>query len=174
MNYFRGDKVVLIKECDALKTVGEVYEVANITDTQVVVRNAKTKVAVGAVDIAVFDQYFKKPEEVKGWTQWKKLIDESGNVIAFYRTNFKKVQVRIFEGECSEATCNKRYGDEFNLYFGVQLAYRRCLDKAFEKLITKYETSLNEFNSMRIENKNMIKKMLRSLDKTETEDKGIE
>ena len=170
MNYFRGDKVALIKECDSLKTVGEIYEVANITDAFVVIRNAKTKVAVGSVDIDVFDQYFKKPEEVKHWTPWEKLMDESGNVIAFYRTNFRKVQVRIFEGEQSEATCNKRHGDEFNLYFGIQLAYRRCLEKSLTRLTEEYRTGLNQFESMRIENKNMIKKMLRTLDDTENKE----
>ena len=170
MNILKNDKFMLIKAIEKLNKVGEIYEVGNITDTAVVMRDARTKVAIGAVNIDDFEEYFKKPEEVKTWTKWEKLIDESGNVIAFYRTNFKKVQVRIFEGEHSEATCNKRYGDEFNLYFGIQLAYRRCLEKSMKRLTEEYKTELNRFESMRIENKNMIKKMLRTLDDMENKE----
>ena len=161
MNYFRGDKVILIKECDALKTIGETYEVANITDTQVVVRNAMSKVAVGAVDISVFDQYFKKPEEVKGWTNWNRLVANNGDIVGFYRTNYKKVQVRTNDNIRAEASKHK--DDKFNLFFGLQLASVRCANKALRKMELEHENSLKEIRSTMAKNNNHIKKMLNSL-----------
>ena len=47
MKIFRNDKVILIKEYDKLKMVGSEYEVANITDTSVVLRDAIRKIASG-------------------------------------------------------------------------------------------------------------------------------
>jgi hypothetical protein len=167
MNILRNDKVVLIKEMDNMRTVGEVFEVANITDTAVVLRNAMSKVAVGAVDINVFDQYFSKPEDIKTWTKWYGLMDTKGNTVAFYRTNHKKVQVRTPEGIQAEACCNK--SDDFNLFFGIQLAYLRCKDKALKNFVTEYDPILKDAKSSMIDNQHLIKKMINSLDKKNEE-----
>lgn len=167
MNIIRNDKVALVKEFGNMKTVGEVFEVANITETAVVLRNAMSKIAVGAIDIAVFDQYFKKPEEVKAWTKWYGLMDNKGNTIAFYRTNIKKVQVRTPDGIQAEASCNKN--DEFNLFFGIQLACLRCKDKAMKNFIAENEQILKHVKSEMIDNQHLIKKMINSLDKENKE-----
>jgi hypothetical protein len=170
----RNDKVILIKEVENLKTIGETYEVANIVDNLVILRDATSKMAVGAIDISIFEEHFKKPEEVKGWTEWQRMLDNLGNTLGFYRTNFKKVQVRTMNGIRSEATCNKKYDDGFNLFFGIQLAFTRCADKflrleedKYETLIEEYKEELNKIRSNRIDNKNMRKKMLSSLNKVE-------
>lgn len=167
MNIFKNDRFVLIKEMEYFNKVGMIYEVANITDTAVVLRNVKTKVAVGAVNIDDFDKYFVRPETVKSWTKWWGMVDTAGNMIGFYRTNLKKVQVRNLDGIRAEASCNKRYGDEFDLTFGVHLAYARCEDKRLKKLETEYENALKNIQSDKIENRNYIKKMLRTLDEVD-------
>lgn len=162
MNVVRNDKVVLVKEFGELKTIGESYEVANVTDTAIVLRNVVTKIAVCAVNIDNFDEYFTKQENVKGWTPWQRLVDEASNTIAFYRTNYKKVQVKT-NNYRAEATCNK--GDNFNLYFGIQLAYARCMNKFFIDVKNNHEEGLKKATSNILATKNIIKKMVNSLDK---------
>lgn len=162
MFILRNDKVVLIKEFGELKIVGETFEIANITDTAVVLRDARNKIAVGAIDIAVFDQYFKKPEEVKGWTSWQRLVDQLGNTIAFYRTNQKKVQVRTTEDIRAEATCNKC--DEFNLAFGIRLAMTRCELKMLKHIHSEYTQVMERMNGDIKMKEDMIRKMIKSID----------
>ena len=160
MNAVRYDKVILTKAFGDLKTVGEIYEVANITLTSVILRDKKNKVAIASVNIDEFDQYFTKVDEVKkGWTDWNHLVDQSGDIVGFYRTNYKKVQVRTNDNFRAEATCYK--DDEFNLFFGLQLASARCNAKALKKMEEEYETNLKEVRSAIVENKNYIKKLLR-------------
>lgn len=162
MNIMRNDKVILIKAMDNLQVVGETFEVANITETTVVLRNAISKVAVVAIQIDVFDQYFKKPEEVKGWTPWQRVVDQMGNTVAFYRTNWKKVQVRTSDGTRGEATCNK--GDEFNLYFGMNIAMKRCEVKLLKKIRSDYEEVMKKLNDDISTNESAIHRMIKNLD----------
>lgn len=161
MNILRNDKVILTQETDKMKQVGGLFEVANVTDTFVVLRDATSKVAVGAVDIEEFFKYFKKVEEVSGWTPWQRLVDSAGYSIAFYRTNQKKVQVRTADNIRSEATCH--YDDVFNLRFGIDMAYTRCKIKALTKLKSDYETSLkNVYNDLSAA-ESKIERMIKSL-----------
>lgn len=133
---FRNDRVILMKEYDKLKAVGETFEVANVTNTSVVLRHPVTKVAVGAVDIKDFYNYFTK--EIQGWTDWTVLVINGGQTVGWYRTNGKKVQVKTNDGERAEATCNKT--DRFNLYLGVNLAFSRCHKKFLQKVKTEIES----------------------------------
>ena len=163
MNIMRNDKVILTKAMGNLQIVGETFEVANVTETAVILRNASNKIAVGAVDIATFDQYFKKPEEVKGWTPWQRLVDQLGNTIAFYRTNWKKIQVRTPDGVRGEATCNKC--DEFNLYFGLNIAMKRCEIKVLSKIRSDYENVMKQLNDDISTKESTIQQLIKSLDK---------
>lgn len=172
MSILKYDKVVLIKEFGKLKTVGETYEVANITETSFVLRDTKTKVAVGVINIKDFEEYFNKAEDVKGWTPWTPIANIDGSFIAVYRTNFKKVQVR-FEGYRAEASCNTM--DDFNLFFGIKLAITRCRIKYLndckqknQEMLKEINTQIKNINSEIKESKNTIKKMIDSLEeKTE-------
>ena len=165
MNIFRYDKVVLVKEFYGMSAVGSAYEVANVTDTKVVLRDATSKVAVGAIGIEDFENHFKKPEEVHEWTAWQKLVNKSGDTIAFYRTNCKKVQVRLPNGIRSDAACNSKNGDDFDLYFGVNLAYERCTYKEWKNFVEEYEPLIKVAHSEMSECKHRIKMMINSLDK---------
>ena len=169
MNIMRGDKVVLVKGMDSFKKVGETFEIANITETKIILREVTSKIAVGAVDIDAFETHFKKPEEISGWTKWEKLVDHVGNVIAHYRTNGKKVQVRTPDGYRSEATCHKV--DNFDVFFGIQLAYSRCLVKSLSDKedslmadMVAIERELGNVQSVRSEVKHAIKMMVNSLE----------
>lgn len=168
MNIVKNDMVALTNEMGNLKMVGELFEVANITDTSVVLRTANKKIAICAVEIKDFDKYFKKVEEFTGWTEWHELVDPNENIIAFYRTNYRKVQVRLFNGVNKfrgEAFCKN--GDNFNLFFGIQLAYARCMDKFYRDEIEETESYLKEIKSTMTDNKNSIKRMINNYYKDE-------
>ena len=165
MNIIKNDKVILMRPLENLQVVGETYEIANITETAVIIRDANTKVAVAAVDIDIFGQYFIKPEEAKSWTKWQRVIDNEGNTISHYRSNGKKVQVRTPDGYKSESCCHN--ADEFNLYFGMRLAFERCGAKMLKDLYNYHETSLNDTKSALIESKNRINRLINSIDKVE-------
>lgn len=163
MNIMRNDKVILTKAMGNLQVVGDTFEIANVTETAVILRNARNKVAVGAVGIAEFEQYFKKPEEVKGWTPWQRLLDSIGNTVAFYRTNMKKVQVRTPDGVRAEATCNKC--DEFNLYCGLHIAMNRCELKVLKQMRSDYEDVMKRITDDIATKECTIKNIINSLDK---------
>ena len=159
MSIMRGDKVVLIKEHAKMKMVGATVEVGNITETSVVLRNPITKVAIAAVSIDEFYDYFK--HELNNWTSWTELMIIDGiysQTIGWYRTNYKKVQVKLNNGVRAEATCNKT--DQFNLYLGVNLAINRCNRKTLEKLIADTKSQLKEmkteYNNIDINISNLI------------------
>ena len=158
---FRNDKVVLLKEYNELKQVGNTYEVGGITESAIVLREVKTKTAVAAVAIEEFDNYFIKVENINNkFTPWTKFVDPTGDLIGFYRTNHKRVQVKLpvkYDNGYirAEASCND--GDEFSLYFGIQLAYARATDKFYRlTYLEKCAVIDNKYQ----QNKRFIKSML--------------
>ena len=106
MDLLRGDRLILTKEYDKMKMVGMTYEVANITETSVVMRDARTKIAVAALPIDVVNEYFEKPSKVRGWLHWAQIACENGGVVGQYRTNRRKTQVRTSTNLRSEAACH--------------------------------------------------------------------
>ena len=178
MNVTVKDNVVLIKEIGSLKTIGQVYEVARMTEEFIVIRDISSKAAVASINIEEFGNYFTKKNTTNGWTKWADIANPLGNMIAQYRTNNKKVEVRIINDMLgypnkrvirSTATCNSE--DEFNLAFGVQLAYLRCEQKFLKNEINEYNeiirdstNRMKECESRLVENKSIIKKMLSSID----------
>lgn len=142
---FRNDKVILIKEFDKMKTVGQEYEVANITNTSVVLRDVSTKIAVGAICIDDFDKYFAKSLKPKKWTAWTKLIVNNDGVI-FYRTNGVKVQVKTIDNVVGTASCHS--GDVFNLYVGIQIAFLRMQNKIIKSNIKDLNANEDSINKI--------------------------
>lgn len=156
MSVLKYDKVILKKEFKNLKMVGEVYEVANITDTSIVLRDSKTKVAVGVIDFDDFEEYFGKPSEMREWTAWT-MFQSEGDAVGFYRTNGKKVEVK-WNGFKSAAYCCSL--DDFNLFFGIKLAYKRCIIKYLLKLKKEHEAILKVVNGEIKDNEKIIKDMI--------------
>jgi hypothetical protein len=157
------DRVVLTKELnEKFKQVGEVFEIANILDGSFLLRDSKTRIALGIVDFEDFDKHFVHEENFKGWTKWQPLIGFDGQSDAFYRTNRKKTQVKFLTTKDRGESCCHR-DDDFNLGFGIQLAYLCALNKAREKQRIELEEKLNTVNREIAENKNIMKKMINSL-----------
>lgn len=181
MPILRGDKIVLTKAYDKINQIGATFEVADITTNGlVIIRDNKTKVAVGAIEADQLFKYFEKQEDIKNkWTEWNRMLDPFGATIGFYRTNFKKVQVKIPNKELvyykAEACCNLNE-DDFNIGFGVNLAYLRCLNKALENKMNSIQDeiipltkNINQIQDEIINNEKTIKKMISLLDKKKQE-----
>lgn len=151
------DRVVLTKELnEKFKQVGEVFEIANILDDSFLLRDSKTRVALGVVNFEDFENHFVLEEKRRGWTPWTQFVGFDGQNDASYRTNGKKVQVRFLTSKIkAEACCCK--DDDFSLAFGLRIAYLRCLNKALteRKNLAEHEIA---------ENENIIKKMINSID----------
>lgn len=158
------DKVILTKELnDKFKQVGEAFEVASILENSFLLRDAKTRVAIGVVNFEDFEEHFVAAEHFKGWTDWQPLTGFDGQTDAMYRTNRKKTQVKFLTDKVRAECCCTR-GDNFNLGFGIQLAYLRCLNKAREIQKAELEKKLKMVNHELAENEVIIKKMVNSLD----------
>lgn len=158
------DRAILVKELnEKIKKVGDAFEIANILDDAFVLREAESKVAVGVVSFKDFENHFVFESNYKGWTKWQSLVGFDGQTDAMYRTNRKKVQVEFLTDKVRcEACCNKSQ-DDFNLAFGIKLAYLRCLNKVLTKQRDEYEEKLEMLNHEIADNKNIIKRMNDSL-----------
>ena len=157
------DKVILTKELnDKIKKVGDVFEIANVLDDSFLLREARSKVAVGVISFEDFDKHFVTAENFKGWTNWTPLAGYDGQSDCYYRTNRRKTQVKFMTDNVrSESCCHK--GDEFNLYFGIQTAYLRCCNKLLERQRNECLDKLDEIRMEFAENKQILKKMFNSL-----------
>lgn len=164
------DKVVLIKELDdKIKKVGEMFEIANILDGSFLLRDAKTKVALGVVSFEDFEKHFVHAANFKGWTDWQPITGFDGQTDAYYKTNRKKVMVKFLTHNVRAESCCSSVND-FNLSFGIQLAYLRCLNKAWAAIKSEYEAEIKAMNSKLakakaeiVDNERIIESMIHSL-----------
>lgn len=163
-------RVVLVKELnEKFCKIGEVYEVANILENSFLLRDAKSKLAIGVVSFDDFEKCFVHEENFKGWTQWTPLTGFNGQSDAYYRTNRKKTQVRFITDKVRAESARHRE-DEFNLYFGIQLAYLRALNKAHSKKKAVLEEELKKIDREMIDNEKIMQKMVNSLEANNGED----
>lgn len=160
------DRVILIKELDdKIKKVGEVFEIANIFDGSFLLRESKSKLAIGVVSFEDFEKHFVHEENFKGWTQWTPLVGFDGQTDVVYRTNRRKTQVKFLTNNVrAESFLNVKAGDEFNLYLGIQFAYLRALNKAHSKKIAEYENAIKKMNIEIIDNERIMETMAKSLE----------
>ena len=159
------DRVVLVKELnDKFRKVGEVYEVANIFNDSFLLRDSKTKQAIGVVSFDDFERCFVHERNYNNkWSNWTPFTGFNSQNDCYYKTNRKKVIVKFVKDNVKAmAYCNRR--DEFNLNFGLQLAYFRCMNKALLKKKTELEKELNTINYEIAYNEDLMKKMINSLE----------
>lgn len=163
MATLKYDRVILTKELnERFRKVGEIFEIANILDDSILLRDSKTRAALGIISFEELEQYFVHEPNHKGWTQWIPLTGFDGQSDAYYRTNRRKVQVKFLTDKIrAEACCNRV--DDFNLSFGIQMAYLRCLNKAWTKKKNEYEEELKRINLEIADNEKIIKRMINSL-----------
>lgn len=102
-------------------------------------------------------------ENFKGWTRWTTMTGFDGHNDCVYRSNGKKVQIKFLTSNVrAEACCCK--DDDFNLAFGLNLAYLRAMNKALTKKRIELEEELNSVEHDIARNKTIMKKMVNSLD----------
>lgn len=164
------DKVVLIKELnEKFCKIGEVFEIANILENSFLLRDAKTRVAIGLVGFEDFENCFVHEENYKGWTPWIQFNGLNGQNDCFYKTNRKDVEVKFITDKVRAKSFIHK-DDEFNLSFGLNLAYLRCTNKVLEKKkamheeeLIKHKEELARINNEIADNKKTIQKMISSL-----------
>lgn len=167
MNVILGDKVMMIRDMERMNLVGEMFKVTGITENSIVLSREIDGIPVCATDIETFDKYFAKPKEANIWSQWFELYDDSFNVYAWYRVRPAKgkVEVKIrFGNECmirKTSTCSQ--DDEFNLEFGIRLAYNRCMKESYKRNAIVMEESMEYYKSLLVDNKNKTNEMIASL-----------
>ena len=158
------DRVVLVKELnEKFCKIGEVFEIANILENAFLLRDAKTRIAIGVVSFEDFENCFVHEENYKGWTPWIQFTGFDGQNDCFYKTNRKDVAVKFLTDKVRAESCCSKVND-FNLAFGIRLAYLRCLNKARTKQRIELEEKLNMVEHEIAKNLTTIKKMVNSLD----------
>lgn len=104
------------------------------------------------------------------WTQWRELLNGRNELIGFYRTNGKKVQVRAMNDDSirGEATCNKC--DKFDLYVGINLAFLRMRNKIIGKIRLDCNKVLEDCDNEELVIKHKIKNIINSVNNVEKAD----
>lgn len=164
------DRVVLVKELnEKFCKIGEVFEIANILENAFLLRDAKTRIAIGVVSFEDFENCFVHEENYKGWSQWQRFNGIDNQNDCFYKTNRRDVEVK-FVTDKVRAKSYLHKDDEFNLSFGLNLAYLRCMNKSLEKQKAECEAELARvaeklarINNEIVDNKKTIQKMINSL-----------
>ena len=157
------DRVILTKELnEKIKKVGEAFEIANVLDDSFLLREAKSKVAVGVISFKDFDNHFVTEENFKGWTQWIPLVGFDGQNDVFYRTNRRKTQVKFVKDKVRAESCRNK-NDDFNLYLGIQIAYLRCCNKLLDRQRLELAKKLTDIDIKIADNEQMLKKMINSI-----------
>lgn len=97
------------------------------------------------------------------WTQWCKMLNNRNELIGFYRTNGKKVQVRAMNNDIrGEATCNKC--DTFNLYIGINIAYMRMVKKVIDETRSEYMKFLDILDKEELDIKHKMKNLINTVE----------
>lgn len=164
-----GDQIMLIKPLNSqLAKVGFKYSIGAINQDSFTIRDCNTGLALTTININDFDEYFEKINEKAHWSAWGVLYGVVINtncdngIVALYRTNRQKVQVKI-DNFVGQASCNLKNGDSFNLAYGVQLALLRCKAKIIKNFIdnessqTLIEQYVDEHNAIHTQIKNFLK-----------------
>lgn len=157
----KGDKIELVKEIRVFKKIGTKFEVDYVDkDGNITFHFRSCDSEIGRPGRATmtykeFERYFKiVPERV--WSEWAptevKYYNFSGQhlcaILAQYRTNGKKVQVRLpktyfppAKSMRAEAACAP--SDDFNLERGLCIAKARLVKKlsdySYEKLEERWQ-----------------------------------
>lgn len=156
-------RVILVKELNEnFHKIGEVFEVANILEDSFLLRDTNTRVAIGVVSFEDFEKHFVHASNFNGWTNWQQFVGFDGQRDCFYKTNRKDVEVK-FVTDKVRAKSYLHKDDEFNLSFGLNMAYLRCMNKALAKKKSKFEEELKQINNEIADNERIIQKMINSL-----------
>lgn len=158
------DRVILIKELnEKFSKIGEAFEIANIFEDSFLLRDSKTRVAIGVVNFDDFEKCFVHESNFSGWTKWQQFNGFDGQNDCFYKTNRKDVEVKFITDKV-RAKSFLHKDDEFNLSFGLNMAYLRCRNKALEKKKVVLEKELQKVNDEMADNEATIRQMISSLE----------
>lgn len=136
----KGDKIRLVKPMGAFTNVGEICEVTDIMDGGVICFRFG-KYHLGCMSYDEYLKYFETVEEPKHrkWTEWKSTViafydvnKKLVNIMAKYRDNGKKVQIRSGAFKVESSCCRE---DAFDFEKGFYLAKSRLIVKYLDNQV---------------------------------------
>lgn len=143
----KGDKIKLIRKMGVFDNIGEICEVADVTDDGVICfRFGENGVHLGCMSYNEFEKYFELVNNK--WTGWTKSnigyynLDKSYCLMPIeYRHNNKIFQMRTIDKSLkSIAVCNKC--DSFDFDKGFNLVKRRLIIKILQSELDEYRRSM--------------------------------
>ncbi|HBF5723191.1 TPA: hypothetical protein P5O16_001349 [Clostridioides difficile] len=140
-----GTKIRLMKEIQGFEMlkIGDIFVITSVGNNGAI--HFKTNYGMGFMNYSELKKYFevvidiKKKEHI--WSEWKTATVLGTNKTCKYRTNGKKVEVRIGDFKAS-ATCHD--SDEFEFNKGIKLCLARIEVKKAEH---KLNLLLDEINN---------------------------
>ena len=136
----KGDKIKLVKPMGVFTNVGEICEITDIMDGGVVCFRFGGR-NLGCMSYDEYVKYFEPVVEVKPrkWTNWKKIAvnfydvnNKAIAIIASYRDNGKRVQIRWEDLDAESSCCDE---DTFDFVKGFHLAKNRLIVKYLDNQV---------------------------------------
>ncbi|HBF8685590.1 TPA: hypothetical protein KO123_002297 [Clostridioides difficile] len=140
-----GTKIRLMKEIQGFEMlkIGDIFVITSVGNNGAI--HFKTDYGMGFMNYSELKKYFevaietKKKEDI--WSEWRTTTALGTNETCKYRTNGKKVEVRMGDFKAS-ATCHD--SDEFDFNKGIKLCLARIEVKKAEH---KLNLLLDEINN---------------------------
>ncbi|HGM3507372.1 TPA: hypothetical protein ACKOR7_001948 [Clostridioides difficile] len=140
-----GTKIKLMKEIQGFRMleIGDIFVITSVGNNGAI--HFKTDYGMGFMNYSELKKYFEVAIETKKkehiWSEWRTATVFGTNKTYKYRTNGKKVEVRMGDFKAS-ATCHD--SDEFDFNKGIKLCLARIEVKKAEH---KLNLLLDEINN---------------------------
>ncbi|EGT3659681.1 TPA: hypothetical protein KRH68_000775 [Clostridioides difficile] len=140
-----GTKIRLMKEIQGFEMlkIGDIFVITSVGNNGAI--HFKTDYGMGFMNYSELKKYFEVAIETKKkehiWSEWRTTTALGTNETCKYRTNGKKVEVRMGDFKAS-ATCHD--SDEFDFNKGIKLCLARIEVKKAEH---KLNLLLDEINN---------------------------
>ncbi|WP_087554759.1 hypothetical protein [Clostridioides difficile] len=139
-----GTKIRLMKEIQGFEMlkIGDIFVITFVGNNGAI--HFKTDYGMGFMNYSEFEKYFevvtniKKKEHI--WSEWRTATVLGTNKTCMYRTNGKKVEVRMGKFKAS-ATCHD--SDEFEFNKGIKLCLARIEVKKAKKQVNLVLDEIN-------------------------------
>ncbi|HBE8485770.1 hypothetical protein RHI49_19795 [Clostridioides difficile] len=137
-------KIRLMKEIQGFEMlkIGDIFVITSVGNNGAI--HFKTNYGMGFMNYSELKKYFEVAIETKKkehiWSEWRTATVFGTNKTCTYRTNGKKVEVRMGDFKAS-ATCHD--SDEFELNKGVELCLARIEVKKANKQVNLVLDKIN-------------------------------
>ncbi|HBF7899040.1 hypothetical protein KLL36_11895 [Clostridioides difficile] len=140
----KGTKIKLMKEIQGFEMlkIGDIFVITSVENNGAIC--FKTDYGMGFMSYSEFEKHFEVAIETKKkeyiWSEWRTATVFRTNKTCKYRTNGKKVEVRMGDFKAS-ATCHD--SDEFDFNKGIKLCLARIEVKKAKKQVNLVLDEIN-------------------------------